>query len=637
MSKKSELNNKKHDPGSHQSTHSNVFRYLQGLSREDLPLMGILIFLTLLPRIILTFEISEIPLYQYLFSDSKIYWDWATGILKGDNAYINSVFFMSPVYPYFLAIVRNIADDSVLLIRLVQVIISSVTILFIYLAAKNIAGRNTAVIAAIFFAFSLELIVYANLLLTETIQVFIASLLIFLFSTSDLLRSGTKLFLTGIIIGLLIVIRGSALLLIPFVIGAIYYFMKKNGVVDFRKIGILLAGVILSIMPLTLHNLIRGNEFVILTSNGGINLWIGNNPNAQGVFIAPNEFEFYEDISGKKYAESVVGKNLSHSEADSYWINRSLNFISEYSATTMQLFFTKILLFIGTQENPQSSVMNPYLLREQYSKVLKLPLISFWVVFILFLISLKQYRIEDARYVLISGFVITMIFATSLFFVTGRFRLVVLPALIVLGAIGAETVYQKLLEKNTKWLKNIGLIVVAYFLIDAFITPKFHYTPYDAHLNLGATYFDRHEYDKALEEYNKSLGFQETYSALMGLGNVYAVKKEFNQAIHYYERALKIRPEYYLIHYNLGLMYGQSGKLENAEKSFQKTLSLNPRHYETFRNLGIIHYMNGKHREALDYFERYLPHCTDPAVKKSILSDIELLKKTLSQNTESLQ
>ncbi len=45
-----------------------------------------------------------------------------------------------------------------------------------------------------------------------------------------------------------------------------------------RRAGWVLLGAILAIAPVTARNWIQGRELVLISSNGGINLYLGNNP-----------------------------------------------------------------------------------------------------------------------------------------------------------------------------------------------------------------------------------------------------------------------------------------------------------------------------------------------------------------------
>ena len=73
--------------------------------KKELKIILSILALGFLLRIIYILETQSSTFIQNLFSDSKIYFDWAKNIVSSDNWFGDKVFFMSPGYPYFLAFV----------------------------------------------------------------------------------------------------------------------------------------------------------------------------------------------------------------------------------------------------------------------------------------------------------------------------------------------------------------------------------------------------------------------------------------------------------------------------------------------------------------------------------------------------
>lgn len=99
-------------------------------------------------RLIYVLETNDSPFYLNLFSDSKIYFDWAKQIAVSGNWIGDEVFFMSPGYPYILAFIFNLFGASIFVIRIIQAIISTATIFLIFLSTKNIFGKTSGCYAA---------------------------------------------------------------------------------------------------------------------------------------------------------------------------------------------------------------------------------------------------------------------------------------------------------------------------------------------------------------------------------------------------------------------------------------------------------------------------------------------------------
>jgi len=126
-------------------------------SRTEILYLSLIIFCGLILRLIYFFETEGTPFFTSLYSDSKIYFDWASEIVASGNWVGSEVYFMSPVYPYFLAVATAISSESITLVRIIQVIASSLNIWVIYLIARNLfstkAGYAASILAAVYSIF----------------------------------------------------------------------------------------------------------------------------------------------------------------------------------------------------------------------------------------------------------------------------------------------------------------------------------------------------------------------------------------------------------------------------------------------------------------------------------------------------
>ncbi len=203
----------------------------------------------------------------------------------------------------------------------------------------------------------------------------------------------------------------------------------------------------------------------MLTTNGGINFYIGNNENSQGVFVTPDEFNFAEDMSGQKFAELKSGTILSPSEASGYWYNKGIEYITGDFAGFVWLEIKKLTLFFGGDENPQSAIMDLDFTKENYSRLLQLPLlIEFTFISVLSLAGIFLFAGNRKKYPLIYLYLISYILSTILFFVNGRFRLALTPLLIVFASIAVIRIYEIIRNGNFIEFRLPVLIIAFHFL-----------------------------------------------------------------------------------------------------------------------------------------------------------------------------
>jgi hypothetical protein len=89
-------------------------------------------------------------------------------------------------YILFLSIIYSIFDNSIIIARLIQTLISAFTVVLIYKIGKDIFGEKTAKITAILTASFQPLLLYASIHLKETLMIYF--LLLFIYHSIQLLK-----------------------------------------------------------------------------------------------------------------------------------------------------------------------------------------------------------------------------------------------------------------------------------------------------------------------------------------------------------------------------------------------------------------------------------------------------------------
>jgi 4-amino-4-deoxy-L-arabinose transferase-like glycosyltransferase len=194
-------------------------------------------------------------------------------------------------------------------VKFLQGFLDILTAFLIYMLLVTRSPR-AAVVGALVWCVFPPAVLYANFLMSETIFTFLLMLAITLLVRNTRARTGMLLPL-GITIGLLALMKpGAALILLVPVV------LCRKLQLSWRTVALIIVSAIVVIAPWVIRNRVTFGEFA-LSSNGGINLLIGNHPNATGAYNltfdplimsgASSEFEAEERAS--HYAWDFIATN----------------------------------------------------------------------------------------------------------------------------------------------------------------------------------------------------------------------------------------------------------------------------------------------------------------------------------------
>jgi serine/threonine-protein kinase len=87
------------------------------------------------------------------------------------------------------------------------------------------------------------------------------------------------------------------------------------------------------------------------------------------------------------------------------------------------------------------------------------------------------------------------------------------------------------------------------------------------------------------------------------LGILLQKSGQYEQAAEAFEAATRLAPNNPVLHLNLGAIYYFKGLYDEAASAFQKSIEIHP-YASTYSNLGTLYFFRGKYREAAEVFER---------------------------------
>ena len=452
--------------------------------------------------------VANDPFYDQPSVDSLVYSDWAKRIAAGE--WLGSEpFFLSPLYGYFLGALYGVFGPSFLAPLVANALFGAATCALTYAIAARLFDRRVGLAAAALFALYRMEIFYEGAALLEALQTLITTAVAW--SALRALAGPTlgRFAAAGALLGLAVLGRENALLFAP-VFAAWTWFALRERIPAPRRAalaGAYLAAVALLVLPATLRNWIAARDLVLVNSTGGIVLYTGWNPEADGVYMVPSIFPraLADDPVEQKNAYRIVaeertGRKLRASEVSSYWRGEALAWIGANPRAALALGLEKARLFWNAFE---AWDIRSVTLSRGMSWVLGAAFVTFGILAPLALAGLALTAARWRELVPLY-LVIGLQFATAVaFIVLSRYRVPAVPALAVFA--GAAPILLFDLARARRWTP---LALGAAALLAGALAVNLRVPPEDlsmAHFNLGNAYKERRQFEQATQEYFASL------------------------------------------------------------------------------------------------------------------------------------
>ena len=215
-------------------------------------------------------------------------------------------------------------------------------------------------------------------------------------------------------------------------------FRSEYAAARLRWGALFLAGLFLILLPVGLRNFTVGGEFKLTTSQFGPNLFIGNNPAADGTYGSVRKLIGEAQLEGsdaKRLAERATGRNLSAGEVSDYWLGKSLDYIWSYPVDWLSLMGKKWLMVWNVREVEDS---DDFYIYRQWSWLLNSLgcLGNFGVLAPLAAAGLWLTRAQRRRLWLLYAMILTLAASVALFYVFGRYRYPLVPMLALFAGAG---------------------------------------------------------------------------------------------------------------------------------------------------------------------------------------------------------
>src|SRR5437867_9459703 len=276
-------------------------------------------------------------------------------------------------------------------ILVVQSFVGVGTVLLTYLLGRRFFGHWQGMLAGLLIACYGPFIFFEGMIMKTFLSAFLTLVLLLLLDMARQEAGGTaagtgaampgseatparralRLFgLAGAVYGLTTLDRDNFILLAPALamlpcwLGA---GLNRRGL---RAAGAFTLGTVLMIAPVTLRNWFVSHEFVLLTTGGGEVFFIGNNADANGLYVPPpfvRPDPKYEHADFIARAEEISGVKMTPMQSSWFWFRQGMKFITDEPGAWIRLLGRKLIHFWNFFELPDNL---DYLILQRFSPLL---------------------------------------------------------------------------------------------------------------------------------------------------------------------------------------------------------------------------------------------------------------------------
>src|SRR5262249_7141340 len=334
-------------------------------------------------------------------------------------------------------------------VRVGQFALGTASVGFIFLMARRWFGARAAWIAALLAAFTGLFTFYEVLILQSSVDAFFTAAALWCLGAGVPAEAGNykieyahrSVFLAGVIWGVQTLNRPNVLIAVLGVALVMLIVLRRV-----KPAALLVTGLVLGMAPVAIRNVVVSGEWTLVSSHGGLNFYIGNNPTATG---------FYQNVPGvtpsivgqekdtRRIASQALGRPATDAEASRYFFGLARTWIREHPADAARLFVKKFAFTFHAAHVPlpQSYAFFAY----DTPGILRFLAVGPWLLTPLGLVALAAGRRKvagtfpgkvPATFSIWASFVPAYAASVAVFFVADRYRLPLMVPLCV-GSGGA--------------------------------------------------------------------------------------------------------------------------------------------------------------------------------------------------------
>jgi tetratricopeptide (TPR) repeat protein len=346
---------------------------------------------------------------------------------------------------------------------------------------------------------------------------------------------------------------------------------------------------------------------VPISANGGINFYIGNNPDMRRLsMLRPGpEWRALQEMPVREAQIVEPGAR------DRWFVQRGLRFWAEQPLQAARFTAQKVLLLVHDHELMRD--FDFYWFRDHYSTWLRLPGWSFAWLFALAVLGLVRARGGAAGERLLGLWVASYAAGVVLFFVTARYRAPLLPLLAVFAAQGLVWFVRRVRARDGRALAPAAALCVAALALSyADLLGVDRVDEAEARYRVATTVEKRGDLSEALRLYDEVLGLDPDHPLAAARAALCAqLLGRSQEAVDRYEALLDRHPDYAEAALNLANLAWKLGEPQVAQGYFDLALEIDPYLAQTHASHGLFQLERGDAPGAVQALRQAL--VLDPA------------------------
>ncbi len=570
----------------------------------------LLLAFALLVRAIYLGSFRHTLLARVPFMDEAFYRTEALDLVRGAPP-VSDAYFMTPLYPWFLSLVFRAVGDGPAAPYAVQLGLGACAAPMTWLLARKALRPALALAAALALASFAPLVFFEALYLVEglVLLALLAALLLALAAS----RGSALALLSGVCLGVAVLGRGSNLALLPVLALWPWFDREPARSSALRRALLCVLGCLATIAPLAARNLSQAKRPVLLTANMGFNLYVGNGPQANGIFVRVPGLDLQQDPLTLRYVQRQLHHPVTASETSAYWLGRTRAFVRANPARTVRLFFWKLLLFWNRLSIPQVEGF------EAMAPGTPLAHAPFWRSFaflplalagtLLTAIAVLRRRTPVGRRERVRALIAvwTWVYAASiaLFFVTDRYRVPLFPCLVVLAAVTLDWVIAWCAPERRRYLPGMAAGVGAAFFVTSpqLLGVDLNRMQRDLYVHSALRNAEAGLFDAALHEYAAARALDPADAEVRdGEARLLSRAGHDSLALAAFRSLLHDHPDDARVWYNLGNAFRRAQRDTAALGAYQRALALEPERESAWNQLGEVYRAFGDTARAADCY-----------------------------------